>query len=88
MKAYELLADPESWIKGTVAKNKNNEPVKPLSQLAVKWCLIGAVYKCYPNNKFSMLTKLSNRIYDVSVWNDHPHTDHSMVISLLKELDI
>ena len=46
-----LLANPDDWIKGNWALNKDNKPVLSVSKTAVKFDLAGAfnrVYKDYP----------------------------------------
>lgn len=89
MKAYELLANPENWTKGNFAKDANNNRVSIDSPSAVKWCLDGALMKCYKNNSYlDMYRKLQTEHQNIVKWNDHPHTNHAMVIALLKKLDI
>lgn len=88
MKAYELLAKPESWTKCAESRDSNNHPVYPLKSLAVKWCVVGAILKCYPNSYEDMIAKLHTRIYNVDLWNDHPNTNHAAVIAVLKKMDI
>lgn len=41
----DLLSDESRWSKGFLATTSDNFPVNPLSVLAAKWCLEGALRK-------------------------------------------
>jgi hypothetical protein len=47
MKPSELLADPVSWTKETLARDVEGKPCESDSIKAVCWCLVGAVERCY-----------------------------------------
>lgn len=88
MKAYELLANPDSWIKNSFAKDKNGKRTTPSNPSAVKWCIVGAVSKCYGPEYLSIIHKLNSKQPNPIKWNDRRKTDYAMVIALLKKLDI
>jgi hypothetical protein len=50
MKIQELLDLPDKWTTGSRARNDRDLFVEPGSEEAVKWCLMGALDKCYPLN--------------------------------------
>ena len=91
MKAYELLSNPLNWNKGNYASDQFGHPVLTNSSLAVKFCIIGAVYKCYNDdeNMEAVYRKLVEACEgNPTGWNDRPDRTHSQVIALLKDLDI
>lgn len=51
MKVKELLCSKDKWTQGIMASDANEDPVLARSGTATKWCLLGAVVRCYdPNN--------------------------------------
>lgn len=48
MKVHELLNDKSKWIKNDLAVNNKNQSVDYNSVDACKWCVMGAILKCYP----------------------------------------
>lgn len=47
----ELLATPDSWTDGQLARGSDGEFVSPTSPMAVCWCLLGAIEVIYPVDK-------------------------------------
>lgn len=43
LRTKELLAQPEAWLQGRLALDKNNEAVPVLNENAKRFCLIGAM---------------------------------------------
>lgn len=43
--ARELIATPDKWTQGHIARDKDGEPCDVLSEDAVCFCAIGALYK-------------------------------------------
>jgi hypothetical protein len=41
-RALELIAKPVRWTKGTLARNRNNDPVDAGDSSACRWCFVGA----------------------------------------------
>ena len=91
MKAWELLSDPAKWCQGQVAKDNEGNGLPARSNDAVKWCALGAVFKCYPNDNIAW--QMRGRIEEITKvpvgsWNDYPDRRHQDVVDLLKRLDI
>jgi hypothetical protein len=66
----ELLSDPEKWTQKALARDKNGEPVSPLSSAAVSWCVLGALFKCEVRDKAAVRKLTGTRIME---WNDDPN---------------
>jgi hypothetical protein len=49
MKIKDLLTDRSRWVQGPVAMDRYGRSVYPESRWACKWCLWGAIEKCYSN---------------------------------------
>ncbi len=47
MKIKELLSDESKWTQYCMARDSHNSPVEWYGPNAVKWCLVGAIHKCY-----------------------------------------
>lgn len=95
LKISELLKDPKRHTKGHYARNAKNRPVRPESDQAVKWCLVGAISHCYPDDVSSIAGRLRAALefqgyhkMDVVEWNDDPGTTHQMVLDLAKLADV
>lgn len=88
MKIKELLKNPESWTRGTYAKDAKGEGVMSRDAKAVCWCLLGALYRCYPDNTVAISQALTDgaKSSNLAVWNDN-HT-HAEVLALVEKLDI
>ncbi len=91
MKVYELLDKPEKWTKGMLSRDSRGRPIDyPRDELAVCWCLLGAIELCYESREDMSVVKLVRNSINrgISEWNDAPERTYSEVISLCKELDI
>lgn len=92
MKISELLDSPEKWIKGANARDIHNIPVLSDDSRAIKWCLIGAILKCYREKEVEICWKIETKIPAcfscVVGFNDNPNTTFEMVKKLVDELDI
>ncbi len=91
MKAYELLNSPEKWTQGAYARDKYNETISSESPAAVKWCVHGAITKCYGRagaKGEECMMRLIHQKGSVSRWNDSRLTTWEEVRATLKELDI
>ena len=96
MKIRELLSDETKWCKKALARDKNDEKIDVDSKHACKWCLYGAMCKCYNINEefndvrekiYNQLTKKRNMV-TISQWNDCCSTYFKDVKELIDELDI
>lgn len=100
MKIRELFSDETKWTKGTNARNSFNDPVSPHDLVAAeKYCLQGAVIKCYgfvDRNIYKLMKNRLLKINDVEgdgpdevvAWNDAPERTFEEVKKLVEELDI
>lgn len=59
---------PENWCKGEMAVDLAGNPVSWQSSEAVKWCVLGAIGKCY--GRFD--TSAIDRLKDVVVKRGYP----------------
>ena len=93
MKIQELLSDETKWTQGADVRDKLNDPLGSIDDPeACKFCLFGAIYKCYSETK--SLTIIIDRVrtrlndYGISTWNDHPDRTFQDIQKLIKDLDI
>lgn len=89
MKVHELLSNETRWAKNEFSVNMKGKPVAPNSPDAVRWCVVGAIVKCYreDNDINNVIDKLeANGIQSIEKWNDK--STYETVIEKLKELDI
>ncbi len=63
MKVKELLSNESKWTQKAVARDKDNNWCYPYAETAAKWCLVGAIQKCYPNDTIRIKTLLLNLIH-------------------------
>lgn len=47
MKVSELLSDESKWTQKAMARNRSGEEIELRSPNACKWCLFGAILRCY-----------------------------------------
>lgn len=79
--ARKLIAKPEHWCKGALAKTKYRKVTVPDSKSAVRWCAVGAIEfaSLGVERRFeAAVRRLEFEISDdpLSVWNDwHTHAD-------------
>jgi hypothetical protein len=50
MKVSQLLSSPARWTRGAAARTSSGDGTSPHDPKACRWCLIGAVQKCYPRD--------------------------------------
>lgn len=79
MLVSELLDSPEKWVQGVYATDKNDTSCFPYNQEACRWCLAGAIIRCYGirncwsasyGRAIDKLRKLIRK--NISDWNDAP----------------
>jgi hypothetical protein len=73
--AADLLAKPNGWCQGTLARDANGTPVEPESLEACSFCAIGAIEKIAPSGTYHAQRaryKLSKVLPDmaISFFND------------------
>lgn len=100
MKVKELLADPNAWTQGAMARGADGGAVTPVGSSSVpacKWCLLGAVAKCYHDRPIlggqviraihQAISKLDGA-GSLVMWNDAPGRTHAEVLALVTELNV
>ena len=96
MKVHELLATATQWTQGSLARDSDGFSVDPEASRAVKWCLLGAIKRCYPDSQEQMvigkmvreaLVWRGNHI-TVAQWNDSTYPNFHAVKKLITKLDI
>ena len=91
MKIKELLSDSSKWTKRAMARDFNDLTCVAHCDIAIKWCLLGAIVKCYPGGykRIQILNKIiDNGISDISGFNDLSSTSFSDIKALVERLDI
>jgi hypothetical protein len=89
MKAWQLLSGPDKFCKGELAQNREGENVYANSLAAVRWCLVGAIIRCYPEPiRDELLDRIKRNVKAkcIAVWNDR--YGWRKVRAVLKKLDI
>ena len=90
MKIKELLGGETKWAKGFEAYDGRGLSVPYDSLSAVKWCLVGAINKCYPSSEDQdmVVSQIQGflEVCDLAEWNDGATFED--VKSLTEELDI
>lgn len=103
MKIKELYSDPSKWAKYHLAQNKNGGTISPSDKDAVRFCLIGALIRCYRDKKYfwekespyeTAFYKLKYEIeshpnkFGISDYNDSVGTTFEDIKKLVEKLDI
>lgn len=87
MKIKELLSDETKWCKNDAAKDKNGNAVIPTSNDACKWCLVGAIDKCYTDSTEDIWFKIYMYLHtSIGDFNDSHNFED--IKNLVEELDI
>lgn len=86
----ELLAKRSNWTQGREARTVDDKPCRVNSSKAYKFCLLGALIKCYGSNFMDIpaYNLLSRKTGGISSWNDNPDRTFGDVRRLIEELDI
>lgn len=92
IKAKGLIKNPDNWIKGAIARNKDGITYEnALSPEACKFCSIGAIQRITGKVNFSEDALRALRMQtaklgvDVVSYNDSPRTTHKMIMALFKK---
>ena len=91
MKVSELLTSPAKWTHGTWARDSKGFAVSVLDEKAVRFCLSGAILKCYPEK--GAYEKIYHRIVQrvgmtPMQWNDAPGRTFEEVRTLVLEMNL
>jgi hypothetical protein len=97
MKMMELLNRKTKWTRHSFAETKTGKATTTANKSATKWCLYGALLKCYPTQKRAMkvsqklnlaLQKLYPDDHSIIYFNDSPKTTFKDIRKLLKEANV
>lgn len=82
--ARELIATPDRWTKGAIARNVHGDPVASRSADAVCWCALGAglhvagLILRVPDNALPLDTEART----IESYNDLPSTTHADILAV------
>lgn len=93
MKIHELLKKPINWTRFVDARDHDGSEVNPRSPAACRWCLLGAIQRCYRGTKRqqSVMNKIQDHLLGygtVALFNDSKYTQHEDVLELCRRLDV
>jgi len=91
MKIRELLSDELTWTKGASGRTREGFSCLPDSVDAVRWCLSGAVERCYEGRLgIPIFGRIERALAmgEVMDWNDAPERTFAEVKALVDTLDI
>lgn len=90
MKVHELLTDASKWAKGEMALSEHGISRDSLDDDAARWCLAGAIARCYRHPRRDEVIDLVEQELRVSIthWNDTPARTFNDVRDLVTRLDI
>ncbi len=99
MKVSDLLTDASRWTQGAYGRDTNGAPMSIESPLAVCWCLVGALWRCYRTDVQGSSSdviandaerRVTTRIGVMSMmaWNDAPDRTFADVHALIEALDL
>jgi hypothetical protein len=85
MKIKTLLKDKKRWTQGAMARNKYGNPIHPTNPKAVRWCLQGAITKCYPDPRirYSVARILQDLLPICTLSSFNDHSEHTHVLQLV-----
>lgn len=85
----DLLDKRQKWCRRAGAKDKDGNVCDPTDEHAVKFCLVGAIYKCY-DHPLPVLQKVKEELglEFITTWNDYPSRTFVEVKSLIERLGI
>ena len=95
LKISDLLSDPKHHCKGDYAQDAQGCDARVDDDKADKWCLVGAVLRCYSEeDHLKIISRLKRALQyqgkacSLTLFNDHPETTHQMVLDLAKLADV
>lgn len=101
MKVRDLLCDEGKWCKGANAVDANGDVVHPLSKHACRWCLLGAIIRCYgerpscpgtpgnlPLKEIRKQLGPPTKVIPISTWNDARTTNFADIRRVLELADV
>ena len=90
--ARKLIENKENWIRGLLAADVNNIPVKPENYKACKFCALGALGRVCPTNfeiqskAIDILSNVARKLYKTeSITCVNDSLGHQAVLNLFDE---
>ena len=78
-----------NWTQGQFARDEDGNSCDLTNARAVKFCILGAAHRCYPNNTTTIRFVLQQELGgDVTTWNDAPCRTFADVRALVERLGI
>lgn len=88
MKVQDILTDESKWTQRAYARDAGGCGVHEFDETAVKFCIMGAINKAYPRDKWPAIKKRLLKHCDGVHWNDSPNRTFADVRGLIEKLDI
>jgi len=91
MKVRDLLSYKSKWTKRFYARDENGITVNWSSRKAVKFCLVGAIGRCYKSDDYFIILEAvrASIVEDnVATWNDLPERTFADIRAVIEALDI
>lgn len=95
MTIVELLCTAEKWTQHASARTWDEHAVGCLSPDAVKFCVVGALHRCYGPSQWAVMHKRIERCLwrrgiesEIVVWQNKPERTFKEVMSVLKEANV
>ena len=90
IKVRNLLTRESKWCQGAYAQTKKGKDVLYNHSKAVRWCLWGAMKKCYgTGEEFKKIyEKVNFHLHGIITWNDKPYRKFIEVKKIIDRLDI
>ena len=91
MKLKELFDKPHKWTRQLYARKEDGHGITADSDEAVCWCLMGGIFRCYPDaqKQRELELRLGLHLGQHPInWNDTKGRTFEEVKALVEELDI
>lgn len=95
MKIVELLDSPEKWTQNATARTVDGFCVMYDAATAVRFCIIGAMYRCYEyphrytvNKKIDACLQQRGITVGIVHWQNAPERTFEEITEILKEADV
>lgn len=81
MKEKVIALLKQGWTQHVMARDSDGNETNPISNKAVCWCLLGAIYKVGGHTSEAIHYKVTN----IAAWNDNPNRTVEEVIDLVEK---
>ena len=85
-----LFARRGTWVQGRFAENIDGVPVFAWRRECVKWCVLGALTRCYGADNGPAFEKLAAVLgsRELAEWNDRPERTQKEVLELCRKAGV